>query len=67
MNCLICKTPILVRDSFFWRVDKDDKDESDGCVHDDCLIREAEFAGKYIEAGDIFRDSEKIYKTLPKV
>ena len=62
MNCLVCDTPILERDKYFWALDEND---SDGCVHDDCMIRAYEFADEFIKAGDIFRDSDAIYKGLP--
>ena len=60
MICSACKTPILNRDNFLWIIEKDT--DSDAAAHDDCVIRFMEFAGESIRAGDIFRDSDILYR-----
>lgn len=69
MICLICETPILERDSFYWQFDIEYNDESAGGVHDDCLLREIEFRGDIKQAKQIYVESRKSYrniKPLPK-
>ena len=64
MNCLTCDTPILERDCCFR---KDSDDGAVGTMHDDCLIRELEFIGDHMKAGEIFRKADEFYKSLPKL
>lgn len=68
MRCLICSTEIKKRDGFYWQYENPDDEESEGGVHDDCLIRECEFAGESVKADSIFMESDQYYikKTLPK-
>ena len=63
MICQICKTKIEIkRDVFYWYLDEY---RSDGCVHDDCYLREHEFDGDLESAKKIHEDGKKFY-TLPK-
>ena len=65
MKCLRCGTDIKAGESFYWQYDKPEDEESEGGIHDDCLIRECEFAGDTTKADDIFSESDAFY-TLPK-
>lgn len=64
MLCLVCDTPILERDNFFWRFNTKSIDQSDGGVHDDCLIRAYEFGGDHDKAKKFYDESEILYKTI---
>lgn len=62
MICLTCGTEILERDSYFWQFDPDE--DTEGAMHDDCLIRELEFIGDLKKAKQIYEGSVKAYKII---
>ncbi len=70
MNCTICETEILHRDSWFRQYENEVARKAkynEGGVHDDCLLREFEFAGEYTKAGEIFRESKVFYKRIAEI